>query len=150
MKVIIDYKKCCDDVIGILTKQLPEYLTHFNATQPKTLKIGADYADVSVKKPAVLVYPDYSTDDSEEQGIVETVCHVAIGVFINGTNSTQVFYDVLAYASAIKSIFTNIQETEYIWQILSSGDTDFTSRGTSNEKVFVTWVDCHVRTQIEE
>lgn len=149
MKILVNFAEVLQDIVDLIKSQLPDYLTALGATQFKTCSIGYDYADSSIPKPCVLVYPDFCDDVSEEQGVAEKVVHVGIGVFINGTKSDKNMSDILAYASSLISIFTNIQETDHCWQATVSESSDFTSLGSGNYKIFTMWIDCHVRSEVE-
>ena len=54
----------------------------------------------------------------------------------------------MAYASAIDTLFRDKHQTDYVWDIRHEEQCDAGFRGTTNIKQYVTWISCHVRTEV--
>ena len=154
MTLAIDYLRVCENVLDVIREELPGCVEqwetdHDGKSVTPVAYYGINDAAANGKLyPAVLIYPDSSQDESEEQGISETVVSVAVGVFVSGTDADQNIIDIMAYASAIDTLFRDKHQTDYIWDIRHEEQSDAGFRGTTNIKQYVTWVSCHVRTEV--
>lgn len=154
MTLAVDYLRICEDVLDVIREELPGCVEQWEADHDgKSVTPVAYYGinDAAANGklyPAILIYPDSSQDESEEQGVSETVVSVAVGVFVSGTDADQNLTDIMAYASAIDTLFRDKHQTDYIWDIRHEEQSDAGFRGTTNIKQYVTWVSCHVRTEV--
>lgn len=153
MTLAVDYLRVCEDVLDVIRENLPACVEQWETDHAEPVTPVAYYGinDAAANGklyPAVLIYPDSSQDESEEQGISETVVSVAVGVFVSGTDADQNIIDIMAYASAIDTLFRDKHSTEYVWDIRHEEQADAGFRGTTNIKQYVTWVSCHVRTEV--
>lgn len=154
MTLAVDYLRVCENVLDVIREELPGCVEqwetdHDGKSVTPVAYYGINDAAANGKLyPAILIYPDSSQDESEEQGVSETVVSVAVGVFVSGTDADQNLTDIMAYASAIDTLFRDKHQTDYIWDIRHEEQSDAGFRGTTNIKQYVTWVSCHVRTEV--
>ena len=154
MTLAVDYLRICEDVLDVIREELPGCVEQWEADHDgKSVTPVAYYGinDAAANGklyPAILIYPDSSQDESEEQGVSETVVSVAVGVFVSGTDADQNLTDIMAYASAIDTLFRDKHQTDYVWDIRHEEQCDAGFRGTTNIKQYVTWISCHVRTEV--
>lgn len=154
MTLAVDYLRICEDVLDVIREELPGYVEQWETDHdgkpvtPVAYYGINDAASNGKLYPAILIYPDSSQDESEEQGVSETVVSVAVGVFVSGTDADQNLTDIMAYASAVDTLFRDKHDTDYIYDIRHEEQGDAGFRGTTNIKQYVTWISCHVRTEV--
>ena len=79
MTLAVDYLRICEDVLDVIREKLPGCVEQWEADHDgKSVTPVAYYGinDAATNGklyPAVLIYPDSSQDESEEQGLSETV-----------------------------------------------------------------------------
>jgi len=154
MTLAVDYLAVCEEVLALIRTDLAGYIdawreSHDGVAVTPVACYGINDAAAGGKSyPAILVYPDSSQDESEEQGVSDTVVSVAVGVFVSSANASQNITDIMAYASAVDTLFRDKHDTDYICDIRHEDQGDAGFRGTTNIKQYVTWISCHVRTEV--
>lgn len=133
-KASLDINAITDEVITLIKDKLAEYLPS-GVALPKSIRRGSDYADVSVKRPFVLVVATGVNPSHEDslQGAEAFEVEMEIGAFLTGTDDGKITENQNDYASALISLFINNTSTPGLWDIAFSGAT-MPPSGTATEK----------------